>query len=71
MKIQYVSRYIELSEEGLVVKMECPSDQGLLLSNLDDEDKIFLYCLECDYKRFLGIKAYADIEEAVKKHDRL
>jgi hypothetical protein len=71
MKIQYVSRYIELSEEGLVVKMVCPSDQGLLLSNLDNEDNIYLYCLECNYKRIVGLKAYSEIVEAVNKNDRL
>jgi hypothetical protein len=67
-QIQYVSKYIALSEEGLVPKMECPMDQGLLLSNLDLEDNIFLYCLSCSYKKFIGEKAYADIKRMVENN---
>jgi hypothetical protein len=48
--------------------MECPMDQGLLLSNLDLEDNIFLYCLSCSYKKFIGEKAYADIKRMVENN---
>ena len=34
-KIQYLSKYIALSEEGLVPRLECPMDQGLLMPNID------------------------------------
>ena len=71
MKIQYVSKYIALSEEGLVSKMECPIDQGLLLSNLDDEDNIFLYCLSCDYKKNIGTKLYDDIVRMVNHNEKM
>lgn len=64
-RIQVVSKYIALSEEGLVPRLECPMDQGLLLSNLDMEDNIFLYCLSCSYKKFIGEKFYKNIEKAV------
>jgi hypothetical protein len=66
MRIQYVSKYIALSEEGLVSKMECPIDQGLLYPNLDEEDNIYLYCLACDYSRTLGIEAYNKIMRMVE-----
>jgi hypothetical protein len=69
-QIQYVSKYIALSEEGLVPKLECPMDQGLLLSNLDSEDNIYLYCLSCSYKKFIGEKAYSDIKKAVDTNVR-
>jgi hypothetical protein len=69
-QIQYVSKYIALSEEGLVPKLECPMDQGLLLSNLDLEDNIYLYCLSCSYKKFIGEKAYNDIKKAVDANVR-
>jgi len=65
MQIQYVSKYIALSEEGLVPRLKCPMDQGPLLPNLDLEDKIFLYCLSCEYKKFIGAKDYDDIVKAV------
>lgn len=68
MKIQYVSKYIALSEEGLVSKMVCPEDQGLLFCNLDQDDSIFLYCLECNYKRYVGHSSYDKIKSEVEKH---
>ena len=60
-QIQYVSQYIALSEEGLVPKLECPMDQGLLLSNLDLEDNIYLYCISCNYKNYIGVSLYDKI----------
>jgi hypothetical protein len=67
-RIQYVSQYIALSEEGLVPRLECPMDQGLLQSNLDLEDNIYLYCLSCSYKKFIGEKLYNSIKERVDKN---
>jgi hypothetical protein len=67
MRIQYVSKYISLSEEGLVSKLECPMDQGLLLPNLNENDNIFLYCLECSYKKIVGIDLYNKISNKVKE----
>jgi hypothetical protein len=67
MRIQYVSKYISLSEEGLVSKLECPIDQGLLLPNLNENDNIFLYCLECSYKKIVGIDLYNKISNKVKE----
>ena len=67
MQIQYVSKYIALSEEGLVSKLECPIDQGSLLCNQDLEDNIFMYCLSCNYKKFIGLKYYENIFKEVNK----
>ena len=66
MQIQYVSKYIALSEEGLVPRLECPMDQGSLQSNLDLEDNIYLYCLSCEYKNNIGLEVYSKIVEAIK-----
>ena len=65
MKIQYVSTYIKLSEEGLVPKLLCPQDQGSLLCNGDGESLIYLYCLECDYKSTVGLQRYDNIVKLV------
>lgn len=70
-QIQYVSKYIALSEEGLVSKLECPLDQGLLLCNLDEKENIFLYCLSCEYKNIIGLAFYDKIVEEVKKHEKM
>ena len=69
-KIQLVSKYLTLSRDGLVPKMDCPLDQGLLFANEDGEEKIFLYCLSCNYKKYIGIHLYKNIESllnAIKK----
>jgi len=66
MRLQYVSKYIALSEEGLVSKLECPLDQGLLMPNLDKDDTIYLYCLSCNYKNEMGLEVYDRIEKAVR-----
>ena len=66
MRLQTVSKYIALSEEGLVSKLECPLDQGLLMPNLDNEDDIFLYCLSCNYKNTMGLEVYDRIEKSVR-----
>jgi hypothetical protein len=66
MKIQYVSKYIALSEEGLVPRLECPMDQGSLYCNLNLNDEIYLYCLSCNYKNFIGISYYDKIVSIVK-----
>lgn len=71
MRIQYVSKYIALSEEGLVSKLECPIDQGLLLSNLNDEDEIFLYCISCEYRKNIGLEMYSKIVSEVNKNAKM
>ena len=68
MRLQTVSKYIALSEEGLVSRLECPLDQGLLMPNLDNEDNIFLYCLSCDYKNTMGLEVYDRIEKSVRSN---
>ena len=66
MQIQYVSKYIALSEEGLVPRLVCPMDQGSLQSNMDLDSNIFLYCLSCEYKNNIGLEVYSKIVEAIK-----
>lgn len=67
MQIQYVSKYIALSEEGLVSKLDCPIDQGLLSPNLDNDDNIYLYCISCEYKKTVGYDLYSKIVAQVKE----
>jgi hypothetical protein len=69
-KIQYVSTYINLSLEGLVPKLLCPQDQGLLFCNGDGESEIHLYCLECKYKNTLGLQKYDDIVRLVDEQTK-
>ena len=67
MKIQYVSKYVSLSKEGLVPELLCPMDQGSLYSNQDLQDNIFLYCISCSYKKTIGIVDYENIVDLVER----
>ena len=64
-KIQTVSKYLALAEEGLVPRIDCPMDQGLLMPNLSNEDEIYLYCLSCDYKKIIGTEYYGKLKSAI------
>ena len=65
-QIQIVSKYIALSQEGLVPRLNCPMDQGPLLVNQNLEDQVYLYCLSCEYKKFIGYEFYDDIISKMK-----
>jgi len=65
-QIQTVSKYIALSQEGLVPRLNCPMDQGPLLVNQNLEDQVYLYCLSCKYKKFIGYEFYDDIISKMK-----
>jgi hypothetical protein len=67
MKIQYVSKYLSLSKEGLVPELLCPMDQGSLYSNQDLQDNIFLYCISCSYKKTIGIVDYENLVDLVDR----
>jgi len=67
MRIQYVSTYISMSEDGLVEKLLCPVDQSILFCNQDLNDLIFLYCLQCEYKNSIGSSTYAKIVKSVEE----
>jgi len=68
LKIQVVSKYLALAAEGLVSKLDCPMDQGLLMPNQTIDDKIYLYCLSCEYKKDLGLELYGKMEQAVRSN---
>lgn len=63
MKIQVVSKYLALAKEGLVPGIECPVDQGLLFCNQDYENNIYLYCISCNYKNYMGLEVYSKLEK--------
>jgi hypothetical protein len=68
LRIQIVSKYLTLAEEGLVSKVDCPLDQGLLMPNQTIDDKIYLYCLSCDYKKEIGLELYGKMEQAIGRN---
>jgi len=65
-RIQYVSKYLSLSKEGLVPETLCPMDQGSLFANQDADENIYFYCLSCNYKKIVGLEFYDKIVNLVK-----
>jgi hypothetical protein len=55
-----------MSKDGLVEKLLCPVDQSLLFCNQDLEEDIYLYCLECEYKKNIGFITYEIIVNVVE-----
>ncbi len=60
-----MSKYLTLAREGLVPSMDCPLDQGLLFANLDLKDEVFLYCISCDYKKYIGTQLYNNMKRII------
>jgi hypothetical protein len=69
MQIQYVSQYLALAERGLVKEILCPLDGGLLMPNQDFEEKIYLYCLSCEYKKYIGIELYNQMVKEIENRN--
>ena len=61
-----MSEYLALSREGLVSEMVCPLDQGFLFSNQDEEEKIFVYCISCQYKNYIGSAIYSKMKAGIE-----
>jgi hypothetical protein len=66
LKIQIVSKYLTLAREGLVPNMDCPLDQGLLFANIDNDEQIFVYCISCEYKKYIGTKIYDNMKRILE-----
>ena len=60
--------YQKLAEEQKVPPLICPMDQLQLYPNLTDDDKLFLYCLSCSYKNYVGLDLYEKIGKYIEKH---
>lgn len=60
-----------LADAGIFEKCECPLDEdhGRLYANLDMNDKIFLYCLYCKYKDYLGLNSLQEMTRQVLSYD--
>jgi hypothetical protein len=61
--------YYELQADGYVPNIVCGNDDSHLglIPNVDSEDRIFLYCLECDYKKYPGLEFYKKIKDLAEK----
>ena len=60
--------YQKLAGEQKVPPLTCPMDKSVLYPNLTHEDQLYLYCLECSYKNYMGLEMYEKLEKYVEKY---
>ena len=68
--IFYFRAYQDLAENDKAIGLTCNSikDHGLLIPNIQgDDDELYLYCLECDFKLIPGIVTIDLIKSIVKE----
>jgi hypothetical protein len=60
--------YQKLAGESKVPPLICPMDESMLMPNLTLDDELFLYCLDCGYKNFVGLELYDKLSKYLEKH---
>ena len=60
--------YQKLAGESKVPPLICPIDESVLMPNLTTNDELFLYCLDCNYKNFVGLELYNKVLQYLKKN---
>lgn len=62
-------QYFLYQSNGEVPQIDCGNDKSHLglIPNLDSDDKVFLYCLECNYKKYPGLSFYQGLLNKVKE----
>ena len=69
---QTFSRYYQLSLiENEIPQILCKSDgeHGSLVPNMTNDDKIYLYCVECNYKLHPGLTMYKKLNDILKNFE--
>lgn len=67
MEIREFRYYQFLAEKGLCSPIVCMNDpeHGFLFSNINDEDKITLFCLVCSFSIIPGITFFDTIRKKI------
>lgn len=75
MDIREFKYYQYLAEQGYVEALKCIDDpeHGSLFGNIDSDDKLYLYCVACNYKLKPGLALTDRIRREIKEvsNDRI
>lgn len=68
LSIKEVHSYLNLVNEGRAEKISCPFNEtdvadDIIVTKVDEEDKVYFYCLSCKSKFYLGINAIQKIKK--------
>ena len=71
MLIQVIKEYISLSKNNQVPPFLCEwePEHGLVYPNIDNDDRLYLYCLACDYKNYVGMETYELMKSIIELHN--
>ena len=70
-QIFYIREFQRLAMQGAALPLTCAKDQGILYTAVTPEDKIYLFCLECESKLFPGSELISKIVAVVNEHNIL
>lgn len=63
MDIRVVREFIKLYPDHPYIS--CPDDKISLLTNLDEDDIVILYCMSCKFKTQVGYNLYDKIRRVI------
>lgn len=65
--IQEVHYYNDLVNKGLAEKITCPiSETDIVISKLDNENKVYFYCVSCHTSFYPGINMIEKIKAYIQ-----
>lgn len=73
MKLQVFSTYQQLAQDGLFDLLVCVSPEHTtgLITAMSENDEIYLYCSECNYKMTPGLNMYDKLYNILKGHEEM
>lgn len=64
--IQEVHYYNNLVKIGKALKINCPIDEtDIVVSKLDEEDRVFFYCISCKTSFYPGLNTIEKIKHTI------
>ena len=70
MLIQVFSQHMQLAQEGKITFLRCPmhplAEATFLMMHMQENDKIVLQCLACNYKVVAGKQLYENVLSIVQ-----
>jgi hypothetical protein len=62
--IQEIHSYLNLVNEGKAEKINCPlNETDIVISKIDENNKVFFQCISCNTKFYLGINKIQKIKK--------
>ena len=69
MDIREFRYYQYLAEQGYLESIVCYDDveHGSMLGNIDENDKLYLWCMSCNYRLYPGLVLEEKVRTSIKQ----